>query len=196
LLLTLSLSFAFGYRARAPRGPVQLTGHPTLFEQYFAPLQLNTTMPVKEALAELDDLRPGEQFSYRALAKKYSCSRTTLTRQHKGQAPPREDTSSSHRLLHPRDEAELVKYIRGLTERHLMPTRQMIINFATPLCAWEPSDSWVTRFLRRHFETLLTAWSTPMASVRHQADSGEKYKQYFDLLHRKIAEYKVLPENM
>jgi hypothetical protein len=32
--------------------------------------------------------------------------------------------------------------------------------------------------------------------VCHQADSGEKYKQYFDLLHQKIAEYKVLPENM
>jgi hypothetical protein len=54
----------------------------------------------------------------------------------------------------------------------------------------------VTRFLRRHFDALLTAWSTPMESVRHQADSGEKYKQYFDLLHQKIAEYKVLPENM
>jgi hypothetical protein len=37
-------------------------------------------------------------------------------------------------ILHPRDEAELVQYIRGLTERHIPPTRQMIINSATPLC--------------------------------------------------------------
>jgi hypothetical protein len=34
------------------------------------PLQLNARMPLEEALAELDNLRPGEQFSYRALAKK------------------------------------------------------------------------------------------------------------------------------
>ena len=118
-----------------------------------------------------------------------------MMRQHKGQAVPHEQKVEDQRLLHPRDEAELVEYIRGLTERHLMPTRQMIINFATPFCGWEPSDSWVTRLLHRHSDTLLTAWSTPMESVRHQADSGEKYKQYFDLLHRKMAEHKVLPEN-
>ena len=98
-------------------------------------------MPVKEALAEIDSLRPGEQFSYRALAKKHSCSRSTLMRQHKGQAVPHEQKVEDQRLLHPRDEAELVEYIRGFTERHLMSTRQIIINFATPFCGWEPSDS-------------------------------------------------------
>ena len=116
-------------------------------------------------------------------------------RQHKGEAAPHEEKAEHQHLLHPRDEAELVEYIRGLTERHLMPTRQMIINFATPLCDWEPSDSWVTRFLHRHHDTLLTAWSTPMESVRHKADSSEKYNQYFTLLHQKMAEHEVLPEN-
>ncbi|KAF1364983.1 hypothetical protein EJ07DRAFT_96726, partial [Lizonia empirigonia] len=38
-------------------------------------------------------------FSYRALAKKHGCSRTTLTRQHKGQAPPREDMQSGAKSL-------------------------------------------------------------------------------------------------
>ena len=98
-------------------------------------------------------------------------------------------------MLHPRDEAELVKYIRGLTERHLMPTRQMIVNFVTPLASWEPSDSWVTRFLHRNSDTLLTAWSTPMETSRHLADSGAKYSKYFELLHQKMTDYDILPEN-
>jgi hypothetical protein len=76
-----------------------------------------------------------------------------------------------------------------------MPTRQMIINFTTPLASWEPSDRWVTRLLHRHPDELLTAWSTPMEAVHHHADSYDKYSQYFAFLYGKIAERDVLPEN-
>ena len=99
--------------------------------------------------------------SYRTLAKKHNFSRSTLMRRHKDRAAPHEQKAENPRILHPRDEAELVEYIRGLTERHLMPTRHMIANFAAHVCGWEPSDNWVTRFLHRHSDTLLTAWSTP-----------------------------------
>jgi hypothetical protein len=47
------------------------------------------------------------------------------------------------------NEAELVQYIRGLTERHLMPIKQMIKNFATPILGKEPSNNWVTHFLNQ-----------------------------------------------
>ena len=67
----------------------------------------------------------------------------------------------------------------------------MILNFVTPLCAWEPSESWVTRFFHRHHDTLLTAWSTPIETSRHNADSASKYRLYFDLLHQKIVEYSI-----
>ena len=152
-------------------------------------------MPVKEALAELRALKPGESFSYRALAKKYGCCRSTLTRQHKQEVASHEDKALSQRLIHPRDEEELVQYIARLTERHLMPTRQMIRNFATPLAGKEPSDTWVSDLLRRHTDRLLTAWTTPMEAGRHQADSYEKYRCYFDLVHSKMAQYELLPEN-
>jgi hypothetical protein len=33
-----------------------------------------------------------------------------------------------------------------------------------------------------------------MDSNRHAADSGDKYKLYFDLLHEKIKKYNVQPE--
>jgi hypothetical protein len=104
-------------------------------------------MSVKAAIKELRAADSDEDISYRKLAKKHHICRSTLARQAQGIHALRDDSALNRRLLHLRDEAELVKYIRGLTERHLMPTRQMIVNFATPLCAWEPSESWVTCLL-------------------------------------------------
>ena len=71
----------------------------------------------------------------------------------------------------------------------------MIINFATPLCDWEPSDRWVSRLIHRHPNDLTTAWTTPMEGNRHMADNGERYRLYFDLLSRKIKEFDVLPRD-
>ena len=153
-------------------------------------------MPLQDALAEIDRLKPGSKLSYQALAKKHGCCRSTLTRRHRGQMIPHQEEALQRRLLHPRDEVEVVEYIRALTKRHLMPTRQMITNFLTPLCSWEPSERWITRFLNRHADVLLNAWSTPMEATRHHTNSGERYQLYFELLHSKMAEYDVLPENI
>ena len=70
----------------------------------------------------------------------------------------------------------------------------MVKNLATPIIGKEPSESWPTCFLNRNKETLITAWTTPMDSDRHKADSGEKYQLYFNLLHQKMAEYDLQPE--
>ena len=76
-----------------------------------------------------------------------------------------------------------------------MPTRQMIVNIVTPFCKWEPSEKWVSRFLHRNCDTLITAWTTPMDHTRHDADSYERYCLYFALLHGKIKEHEVDAEN-
>ena len=150
-------------------------------------------MSVKAAIQELHTADSDEDISYESWLKKHNICRSTLTRQVKGTHASRQDDALKRRLLHLRDEAELIQYIRGLTERHLMPTRQMIINFVTPLAAWEPSESWVTRFLHRNQDTLVTAWTTPMETSRHKADSAARYRQYFGLLHQKIAQYSIEP---
>ena len=90
-------------------------------------------MSVKEAVAEGRATRHRDDFSYTKLADKHGVTRSTLTRQLNGECASKEDQALSQRLMHPSDEAELVQYIRGLTERHLMPTRQMLKNFATPV---------------------------------------------------------------
>ena len=92
-------------------------------------------MPVKDALAEAGAAGQGEGLSYTKLAEKHGVVRSTLTRQLKGKSASKKDQALKQRLLHPHNEAEVLQYIRELTKRHLMPTRQMIINFVTPLCA-------------------------------------------------------------
>ncbi|KAF2633128.1 hypothetical protein BU25DRAFT_321364, partial [Macroventuria anomochaeta] len=129
---------------------------------------------LKAALAEIRSLKQGESFSYQFLAKKHGVSRTTLTKHHQGWRTTCTGAHDQRQLLSQRDEAELVQYIRSLTEKHCPPTQQMIINFATPLCKWEPSEAWVTRLIHRHNDTLITAWTTPMESNCHKADNGER----------------------
>jgi hypothetical protein len=67
----------------------------------------------------------------------------------------------------------------------------MIISFASQVAHRQLSESWVTRFINRHSIYLISRWSTGIDSVRHQADSGYKYKLYFDLLFHKIEEYEI-----
>ena len=75
------------------------------------------------------------------------------------------------------------------------PTRDMIRNFASTIAQKPVSDSWVTRFINKHKDRLTPRWTTAMDSVRHAADSSDKYSLYFDLLQQKIAEYDVDTED-
>ena len=133
-------------------------------------------MTLVAALTYTRSLKQGEYFSYGKVAEKYGINRATLSTHHQGRRKTISDAHQDQRLLHQRDEAELVKYIRSFTEKHCPPTRQMIKNFAAPLGDWEPSDSWVTRLISRHPDHLLTAWTTPMESNRHDADNCERYE--------------------
>ncbi|KAF1364092.1 hypothetical protein EJ07DRAFT_69805, partial [Lizonia empirigonia] len=126
-----------------------------------------------------------KSISYTHLAEKHSVVRSTLTRREQGLSVSREEKAIAQRLLTPTQESELVQYIEGLTERHLPPTRTMIKNFATEIAQKESSDSWVTDFLHRNRNQLISQWATAMDSNRHSADSWQKYKQYFDLMHCK-----------
>jgi hypothetical protein len=41
--------------------------------------------PIQEAIAEIESRELGDEFSYQAIAKKYSVARMTLMRRHKGE---------------------------------------------------------------------------------------------------------------
>jgi hypothetical protein len=146
--------------------------------------------PIQEAIAEIESRELGDEFSYQAIAKKYGVARMTLMRRHKGET----EAYGLRRLsLHPEHEAELVRYIKTLTERRLPPTRTIVQQFASELAGKPVSESWVSRFLRRHPNHLISRSGKAMAKERTKADSGAKYSLYFKLLHEKIEEYNVQP---
>jgi hypothetical protein len=70
----------------------------------------------KEAVAEGRANHHCDGFQYTKIAKTHGVTRSTLTRQLNGECASKEDQALKQRLMHPRDEAELVHYIRGLTE--------------------------------------------------------------------------------
>ena len=148
-------------------------------------------MSLAKAVAERRAPDVNKPIPYTHLAEKHGVVRSTLTRQEQGKTTSREDKAIAQRLLTPTQESELIEYIEGLTKRHLPPTRTMIKNFASEIAGKEPSDSWVTDFLHRNRNHLISQWVTAMDSDRHKADSWQKYKQYFDLMHHKMEQYSI-----
>ena len=118
--------------------------------------RISTNMdPIEAAIAEIESLQPGENFSYREIARRYDITHTTLIRRHQGVTQSGVTTVSPHQNLTPEQEVELVRYITRLTERGLPPTRQIMQNFASTITKKQVSLSWVDRFIKRNAEDLI-----------------------------------------
>ena len=149
--------------------------------------------PIQAAIDAIESRESGETFSYTKIATKYGVDRSTLSRRHRGVTASRAAAADDQRKLSPQEEQELVRYIKGLTERHMPPTREMVQNFASTIAKEPVSESWVTRFINRHSIHLISHWTVGMDSNRHKADSEDKYRLYFHLLHNKIDQYQISP---
>jgi hypothetical protein len=108
--------------------------------------------------------------------KKNSCNLRILARRHLT------EKNINQQRLTPQQEEELVTYIVGLIERRLPPTREMIANFVLGIGKIEVSETWITCFIHRHPDLLLSRWTAPMVADRHAANSYEKYSEYFDTI--------------
>jgi hypothetical protein len=157
---------------------------------------ISTTMaPIDDAIAELESLQPGEKLCYTTTAKKHGVVRSTLMQRYTGQTRARNERDLDQWKLNPQQEHELILYIEHLTRQGLPPTRSMVQNFAATIAQTAISELWVTRFLDRNPDAITTKWTTSMDAVRHHADSGLKYKLYYDLLHSKMSQYEIEPMN-
>jgi hypothetical protein len=148
---------------------------------------------IQKAIAAFKAQELGDKTSYTSIAAKYGVDRSTLSRRHQGSQASKDTIIANGRALNPQQELELVRYIEGLTKQGLPPTREMVQNFGSAIAHRQLSESWVTRFLSRHDIDLILKWTAGIDRVRHQADSGYKYKLYFSLLHKKMEEYIILP---
>lgn len=151
---------------------------------------------IAKAIAEIDSQDAEGQLSYRQVAKKYGVPVSTLTRRHHRQRQSREAAAKNHSLLTPPQEEHLVKHIQRLSAHALPPSRAMIKKYVAALAPWEPSDSWVTRFLRRHRDAITNKTSTGIDRDRCIADNREGYRNYFCLLYKKLDKYDIKPYNI
>jgi hypothetical protein len=151
--------------------------------------------PIHEATAAIESRDPGDKLVYQEYARYFDVDRSTLSRRHKGCQGTQEAKNLNQSKLTPQQEEELVLYIGDLTGRGLPPTNTMIQNFASTIAHERVSLSWVTRFKHRHEDALISKWGRAMDATRHKADSYYKYKLYFELLHGKMEEHKILPHN-
>jgi hypothetical protein len=151
--------------------------------------------PVDEAIAALESRKPGDKTTLQVFADTFGVDRSTLGRRWRGVTHSKEAKILSQQKLNPHQETELIDYIGVLTKRGLAPTRSMIRTFASEIARQPVSESSVTRFLNRNHDHLISKWTSGIDRLRHRADSRYKYIEYFELLHAKMEEYKILPDN-
>jgi hypothetical protein len=112
--------------------------------------------PIDEAIADLKSHERDEDFSIRGIAKKHGVEYSTLRRRWTGQTSSKQVGYAQQQKLSPQQEEGLVQYIGGLTARRLPPTRAMIRNFASNISKQHVGEGWVTRFINRNHDQLIS----------------------------------------
>ena len=85
---------------------------------------------IEAALNSLKSLKPREKPNYTAVATKYGCNRSILSKCHRGVQNTRQAQYKSQRILNDTQSAELVRWIHKLTEKGLPSSNEMLCNFA------------------------------------------------------------------
>jgi hypothetical protein len=148
---------------------------------------------IDDAIADLESRDLGEQHDLSEVARKWGVVRSTLTRRWRQQTSSKRDGYNCQQALSPQQELELGRYITKLTKRGFPPTRDIIRTFASSIAHRQVSESWVSRFINRHPDELISKWSNAIDRTRHLADSQLMYELYFELLHQNIAGYQLEP---
>jgi transposase-like protein len=88
---------------------------------------------INAAINAIKSREPGALFSYCAVAQQFSVDRTTLSRRHYGALNSVAAKAEEQQLLSLQQELELIVYIEKCTKRGLLPTREMVRNFASAI---------------------------------------------------------------
>ena len=102
---------------------------------------------IQDAIEAIESREPGEDFTYRNIAKIFGVNRTTLARRHKGSQASQTVILTNQQKLSPEEELELVDYINRLTKRALLPTQEIIQNFASQVAGEPIGKAQVTYFI-------------------------------------------------
>lgn len=151
------------------------------------------THAIDAAIEFLESQPLGAQTSYTKVAAQFSVDRRTLARRHKGQCDSYATKSLNQQHFTPQQELDLISYIRRLTDEGLPPSKRVLRNFCKAISGKPASESWVTRFLRRHKDELKSHHGKGKDRLRHRADSLYKYETWFQDLAKIFHKYHVRP---
>ena len=134
--------------------------------------------------AALAELALQETPNYSATARKFSISRSTLSRRHRGITAARGVVPHNNTLMSQEQLKGLIKYIDELTNRGLPPTNAMIRRFARDISGQWPGKNWVYNFVKSEKNTLRSGFLSGADMSRKKADNIYQYRLYFDLVCR------------
>lgn len=152
--------------------------------------------PIEAAINSLRSLSPGEQPNFSKTAKEFNVNRSTLSKRFRGVQGSRASKNAAQRILNNQQEKDLVNYVDTLCVRGLPPILQMIANFAKEISSVKVKVRWAERFVKRHNIDLVSRWLDGIDTNRKRADSAFKYSLCFELLRRKMKQYKIHPRNI
>jgi len=89
-------------------------------------------------------------------------------------------------LLDNYQEDQLIDYIRRQCELCLPPTPKIVANIAAEMAGRQPSKNWCSRFVVRNKDSLDSRYLNPLDLSRHKVDSRASYKQYFEIIGKKM----------
>jgi hypothetical protein len=135
---------------------------------------------IKQALAEIESSKDP---NYRAIAKKYKLTHTTLLRRAQGKTTSQAEFQSKvHQCLTNTQERLLIHQINRLTERGIPPTSQMVRNFAEEMIGRVVGKNWVSQFCQRHQSELKSLYLRNIENLRVKGEYSPTYKLFFDLV--------------
>jgi hypothetical protein len=122
---------------------------------------------IDKAIEDLESCDQLDRHLYEGIALKYGCNRSAASRRWRGVSRTKTTRDGKKQIIPPQQELELLQYIEELHKAGLPPTREMIQNFGTKLAGREVSMSWVTHFLYRSHDHLISRWTPSINRVRH-----------------------------
>jgi hypothetical protein len=131
----------------------------------------------------LEDLNSQVAPNIGATATKYGVHRSTLSRRFRGKTVSRVIfLSQSIQRLNNHQEKVLIRNINRYTSRGIPPTPQIVRNFAEEMIQSSVGKNWVSAFIRRHKDVLMSKYLKCMDSNRFRAEYRPSFEYFYALV--------------
>ncbi|KAF2836603.1 putative pogo transposable element [Patellaria atrata CBS 101060] len=144
----------------------------------------------------LDDLNSQSVPNISHTAKKFGVDRTTLSRRWRGITRSMDTAYKRREFLNESQSKFLIKYINRVSAQGLAPTPLMVRTWAAEIAKKEPSAKWPSRWIKRNSKCLKSGYLSGLDKSRKNSESAFYYALYFELLARKIEQYRVKIPNI